>query len=59
MAAPAALVALIMSRTGRMASRPPEDLPPEMPENPSLGADTPDSTPREPEPLIVPPDDQA
>ncbi len=30
-----------------MASRPPDDLPPEMPENPPPGADTPDAIPSE------------
>jgi hypothetical protein len=32
-----------------MASRPPEELPLEMPENPAPGADTPDSPPAEPD----------
>lgn len=33
-----------------MASRPPEDLPPEMPENPGPGADTPDGPPEDADP---------
>ncbi len=33
-----------------MASSPPNDLPPEMPENPPPGADTPDGPPFEPVP---------
>lgn len=37
-----------------MASRPPDELPPEMPENPGPGADTPDSPPVEPEGDPVP-----
>jgi hypothetical protein len=37
-----------------MASRPREDLPPEMPENPGPGADTPDSSPVEPKGDAVP-----
>jgi hypothetical protein len=32
-----------------MASRPPDELPPEMPENPPPGADTLDGVPLEPE----------
>ena len=32
-----------------MASRPPDELPPEMPEDPAPGADTPDRPPTEPD----------
>jgi hypothetical protein len=41
-------------RRKNMASRPPEDLPPEMPENPGPGADTPDMPPFEPDGDSVP-----
>jgi hypothetical protein len=41
-------------RRDEMASRPPDELPPEMPENPGPGADTPDGPPFEPEPNRVP-----
>jgi hypothetical protein len=55
MAAPAALAGRTMSRSDSVASRPPDELPPEMPENPDPGADTPDGPPveanRDPAPL--------
>jgi hypothetical protein len=37
-----------------MASRPPDELPPEMPENPLPGADTPDGPPLDPIPETDP-----
>lgn len=40
-----------------MASRPQDELPPEMPENPAPGSDSPDSLPKEPDPPTLPPAD--
>jgi hypothetical protein len=42
-----------------MASRPPIDIPPEMPENPPPGADTPDHPAEPDEPIPTPDGDMA